>query len=103
MDKVMGKVTIDDMIKKAEEMLFFEVENKEGIMYLLKGDLKRYLKTFSFRGFQELQKDVERRREIAKAENNIKMMKVYSIMGYLINNLENFYLSFLFENYFEIK
>jgi hypothetical protein len=97
----MVKVTIKDMMEKARQMLWFE-EEKEGILFLLEHDLRYYLKGFGYQGFQRLREHLTSMQEIAQEDNDQKMIKVYSIMLYLIKNLEDYYFSRLFESYFDI-
>lgn len=89
----------------ANRMLFFEIEEREkqGILFLLEHDLKYYLKNFGYQGFKELKEQVKRLREIALQDNNSKMIRIYSTLLYLVNNLEDYYFSRLFEKFFEVN
>jgi hypothetical protein len=98
----MKKVTINDMVEKAREILFFDCEEKESILFLLKLDLEYFLKNFGYRGFKELKENLENLRETALERNNLKMVRVYCILLYLLNNLEDYYFSKMFNEFFEI-
>jgi len=95
------KVRIEDIIKKAEEFLFFEEERK-GILFLLERELEYFLKNYNWEGFKELKENLQKRKEIALENKDQKMLKVYSIMLYLVNNLEDYYFSRLFEKFFDL-
>ena len=98
------RVTIKDMMETAKRMLFFvEKKEKETILYLFEEDLKFYLKGYGYYGFKEFREELEKRKQIAQENQNLKMIKVYSIMLYLLNNLEDYYMSRFFEKFFDIE
>ena len=102
----MGKVTLNDLMNKAYEVLnnmsiseFLSEEEKERILLLFKYKLLFYLKNFKHLGFLEGQEGCE---FFKKAINDEKKKEMYEIHRYLFKKLEEEYMIKLFDEIFEL-